>query len=229
MQPSHPSNPRPALQKPSHPSKNLALLPRYALPGSGYRVAASPRLAASASAEHPSKNPALLPHPAQLTKSGYRVAASPRAPELPSTRAKTPPCCLTPLSQQNQEQSVIPKITEEIAASFSGGGVRAYEYGPAFIPGEICRLFRSAGEKLLLLYINMKTRKISVLLKKRFTTPNWIKHKEPREVHMFVDLLLQELEGVGIEVKQILPCVVKRHRHSDSAGTASTNSSRSQH
>ncbi|KAF3331216.1 vacuolar protein sorting-associated protein 51 [Carex littledalei] len=37
-------------------------------------------------------------------------------------------------------------------------------------------------------------------------------HKEPREVHMFVDLLLQELEGVGIEVKQILPCgVVKRH------------------
>lgn len=37
-----------------------------------------------------------------------------------------------------------------------------------------------------------------------------------------------QLEGVGIEVKQILPCgVVKRHRHSDSAGTASTNSSRS--
>lgn len=38
---------------------------------------------------------------------------------------------------------------QEIAASFSGGGVRAYEYGPAFIPGEICRLFRSSGEKLL--------------------------------------------------------------------------------
>ncbi|KAJ1697181.1 hypothetical protein LUZ63_005693 [Rhynchospora breviuscula] len=126
------------------------------------------------------------------------------------------------------EQSVIPKITEEIAASFSGGGVRAYEYGPAFIPGEICRLFRSAGEKLLHLYINMKTRKISVVLKKRFTTPNWIKHKEPREVHMFVDILLQELEGVKIEVKQILPCgVIKRHRNSDSVGSGSTNSSRS--
>lgn len=38
---------------------------------------------------------------------------------------------------------------QEIAASFSGGGVRGYENGPAFVPGEICRIFRSAGEKLL--------------------------------------------------------------------------------
>lgn len=38
---------------------------------------------------------------------------------------------------------------QEIAASFSGGGVRGYEYGPTFIPGEICRIFRSAGEKFL--------------------------------------------------------------------------------
>ncbi|XP_065017938.1 vacuolar protein sorting-associated protein 51 homolog [Musa acuminata AAA Group] len=124
------------------------------------------------------------------------------------------------------EQIAIPKIMEEIAASFSGGGARGYEHGPAFVPGEICRIFRSAGERFLLLYINMKTQKISILLKKRFTTPNWIKHKEPREVHMFVDLLLQELEAVGIEVRQILPQgLVRRHRHSDSTG--STNSSRS--
>ncbi|CAN1236705.1 Vacuolar protein sorting-associated protein 51 homolog [Linum grandiflorum] len=41
-------------------------------------------------------------------------------------------------------------------------------------------------------YINVRTHRISVLLRKRFTTPNWIKHKEPREVHMFVDLFLQE-------------------------------------
>ncbi|XP_020254941.1 vacuolar protein sorting-associated protein 51 homolog isoform X1 [Asparagus officinalis] len=124
------------------------------------------------------------------------------------------------------EQSAIPRITEEIASSFSGGGSRGYENGPAFVPGEICRLFRSAGEKFLHLYINLKTQKISILLKKRFTTPNWIKHKEPREVHMFVDLLFQELEGIRNEVSQILPRgVVRRHRHSDSTG--STNSSRS--
>lgn len=76
-------------------------------------------------------------------------------------------------------------------------------------------------------YINMRTQRISILLKKRFTTPNWVKvgllfgyiwffgkrfpalelsgfelfwllynfvqHKEPREVHMFVDLFLQEV------------------------------------
>ncbi|WOL03265.1 vacuolar protein-sorting-associated protein [Canna indica] len=124
------------------------------------------------------------------------------------------------------EQNAIPRITEEIAASFSGGGARGYEHGPPFVPGEICRIFRSTGERFLILYINMKTQKISVLLKKRFTTPNWIKHKEPREVHMFVDLLLQELEAIGTEVKQILPQgLVRRHRHSDSTG--STNSSRS--
>ncbi|XP_021279912.1 vacuolar protein sorting-associated protein 51 homolog [Herrania umbratica] len=124
------------------------------------------------------------------------------------------------------EQTAIPRITEEIAASFSGGGVRGYENGPAFVPGEICRIFRSAGEKLLHHYINMRTQRVSTLLRKRFTTPNWIKHKEPREVHMFVDLFLQELEAVGSEVKQILPQgLLRKHRRSDSNG--STTSSRS--
>lgn len=124
------------------------------------------------------------------------------------------------------EQSAIPRVTEEIAASFSGGGIRGYENGPAFVPGEICRIFRAAGEKFLHLYINMKTQKISTLLRKRFTTPNWVKHKEPRDVHMFVDLLLQELEAIDSEGKQILPKGLNRkHRRSDSNG--STTSSRS--
>ncbi|KAL6843534.1 hypothetical protein ACP4OV_026596 [Aristida adscensionis] len=124
------------------------------------------------------------------------------------------------------EQTTIPKVTEELAASFSGGGARSYEYGPPFVPGEICRLYRSSGEKFLHHYINMKTQKISKLLNKRFTTPVWIKHKEPREVNMFVDLLILEFNGVVAEVKQILPCgLIRRHRHSDSTG--STASSRS--
>ncbi|KMZ64491.1 Fat-free-like protein [Zostera marina] len=126
------------------------------------------------------------------------------------------------------EQTAIPRITEEIAASFSGGSVRGYEYGPAFVPGEICRIFHSAGENLLDLYINMKTQKISVILKTRFTTPNWIKHKEPREVHMFVDLLLQELGAVAAELKQILPhSLIQRQKHLRSESVGSTNSARS--
>ncbi|KAJ7977655.1 vacuolar protein sorting-associated protein 51-like [Quillaja saponaria] len=123
------------------------------------------------------------------------------------------------------EQTAIPRITEEIAASFSGGGVRGYEYGPAFVPGEICRTFRSAGESFLHLYISMRTQRISLLLKKRLTTPNWVKHKEPREVHMFVDLFLQELEAIAKEVNQILPHGLRKHRRTDSNG--STVSSRS--
>ncbi|XP_022770837.1 vacuolar protein sorting-associated protein 51 homolog isoform X3 [Durio zibethinus] len=124
------------------------------------------------------------------------------------------------------EQTVIPRITEEIAASFSGGGARGIENGPAFVPGEICRIFRSAGEKLLHHYVNMRTQRVSALLRKRFSTPNWVKHKEPREVHMFVDLFLQELKAIGIEVKQILPQgLLRKHWRSDSNG--STTSSRS--
>ncbi|XP_050379239.1 vacuolar protein sorting-associated protein 51 homolog [Argentina anserina] len=122
------------------------------------------------------------------------------------------------------EQNAIPRITEEIGASFSGGGVRRYD-GPAFVPGEICRIFRSAGEKFLHLYIKMTTQRISVLQKRKFTATVWIKHKEPREVSMFVDLFLHELEGIGREVKQILPEGLRRHRRADSTG--STTSSRS--
>uniref|UniRef100_A0A2N9IR06 Vacuolar protein sorting-associated protein 51 homolog n=1 Tax=Fagus sylvatica TaxID=28930 RepID=A0A2N9IR06_FAGSY len=113
------------------------------------------------------------------------------------------------------EQTAIPRITEEIAASFSGGGVRGYEYGPAFVPGEICRIFRSAGEKFL--NLGEGGRGVESRVEG--------KHKEPREVHMFVDLFLQELEAVGREVKQILPQGLRRHRRNDSNG--STASSRS--
>ncbi|KAG5061860.1 Vacuolar protein sorting-associated protein 51 [Glycine max] len=120
------------------------------------------------------------------------------------------------------EQTVIPKVTEarEIAASFSGGSVRGYESGPAFVPGEICRKFRSAGEKFLHLYVNMRTQRVSLLLKKRFTTPNWVKHKEPRDVHMFVDLFLQELEVIVNEVKQTLPQGRRKHHRTDSNGSS---------
>ncbi|XP_016175366.1 vacuolar protein sorting-associated protein 51 homolog [Arachis ipaensis] len=120
------------------------------------------------------------------------------------------------------EQTVIPKITEEIATSFTGGSVRGYEYGPAFVPGEICRKFRSAGEKYFQ-YVNVRTQRISFLLKKRFSTPNWVKHKEPREVHMFVDLFLQELEAIGTEVKQTLPQGKRKHRRTDSNGSTASS------
>ncbi|KAH7516973.1 hypothetical protein FEM48_Zijuj09G0012800 [Ziziphus jujuba var. spinosa] len=129
------------------------------------------------------------------------------------------------LTDGTQGEKVFAGLVLEIAASFSGGGVRGYEYGPPFVPGEICRIFHSAGEKLLNLYINMRTQRVSILLKKRFTTPNWVKHKEPREVHMFVDLFLHELESIGSEVKQILPQGLRKHRRNDSNG--STASSRS--
>ncbi|WCJ22315.1 hypothetical protein M5689_004410 [Euphorbia peplus] len=124
------------------------------------------------------------------------------------------------------EQAVVPRITEEIASSFSGGVVRTFENGPALLPAEVCRIFRTAAEKFLHNYMTMRTQRVSVLLKKRFKAPNWVKHKEPREVHMFVDLFLQELEAIGNEVKQILPQGVHR-KHVRSESNGSTTSSRS--
>ncbi|KAH7284565.1 hypothetical protein KP509_34G060300 [Ceratopteris richardii] len=47
------------------------------------------------------------------------------------------------------EQTAVPKITEEIAMSFTGGGTRGPEDRPIFVPTEICRLFRATGEQLL--------------------------------------------------------------------------------
>ncbi|OIW14733.1 hypothetical protein TanjilG_05354 [Lupinus angustifolius] len=125
------------------------------------------------------------------------------------------------------EKIAIPKITEESAMSFSGDSVIGYEYGPAFIPREISWKFRSAGEKFLQQYISMKTQRVSLLLKKRFTTPNWVKHKEPREVHMFVDLFLQELEVIGNEVRQILPQGIQKHRRAASTGSTASSISNS--
>ncbi|KAJ6404108.1 hypothetical protein OIU84_012322 [Salix udensis] len=128
-----------------------------------------------------------------------------------------------------QDENSTGGITEEIAAYFSGGGGSGtHENGPAFVPGEICRTFHSAGEMLLQHYINMRTQRISILLRKRFTTPNWFKHKEPREVHMFVDLFLQELEAVESEAKQILPHgVLRKHRRSESNGSSASSLSNS--
>lgn len=125
------------------------------------------------------------------------------------------------------EQTGIPKITEEVACSFTGGGsARGSEDRPAFVPSEICRLFRATGERLLHQYISMQAQKLSILIKKSVATPNWLKYKEPRDVRMFVDLLLQEVETMGVEVKQVLdPGTSRTHRRSDSTG--STSSSRS--
>ncbi|KAI9099023.1 hypothetical protein K1719_024790 [Acacia pycnantha] len=125
------------------------------------------------------------------------------------------------------EQTAIAKIIEELAVSFSSCGVRGHEYQPTIVPGEICQRFRSAAEKFLHLYIKMRTLRVSLLLNKRFTTPNWAKHKEPREVHMFVDLFLQELELIVSEVKQLLPQGSRKHRRAGSNGSSSSSRSNS--
>lgn len=122
------------------------------------------------------------------------------------------------------EQMAVPKITEEIATSFTGGGARGSEDRPPFVPTEVCRLFRATGERLLQHYISMRSKKLSMLIKKSVTTPNWLKYKEPREVRMFVDLLLQEVEAMSTEVKQVLePGIVRTHRRSDSTGSAGSS------
>ncbi|CAH1453388.1 unnamed protein product [Lactuca virosa] len=107
------------------------------------------------------------------------------------------------------EREAISRVTEEIGSSLSLSGS-----GYAFDPAQVRHTFRAAGER------------ISVLLKKRLTTPNWVKHKEPREVHMFVDMFLQELGAVGREVKHILGeggGVMRKHARTESNGSTSSS------
>ncbi|KAG2406529.1 Vacuolar protein [Vigna angularis] len=126
-----------------------------------------------------------------------------------------------------QGDKAFPRLALDLAASFCRGSAGGYDYVLSFVPGVISQKFRAAGEKFLQLYINMRTQRISLLLKKRFATPNWVKHKEPREVHMCVDLFLQELKITGNEVKQILPQDLTKHRRADSNGSSASSRSNS--
>uniref|UniRef100_A0A6N2NA08 DNA helicase n=1 Tax=Salix viminalis TaxID=40686 RepID=A0A6N2NA08_SALVM len=116
------------------------------------------------------------------------------------------------LSGKNKSASQDEISTEnmqEIAAYFSGGGGRASENGPALVPGEICQTFHSDGEMFLQHYTNTITQKISVLLRKRFTAPNWVK-----------------LEAIGTEAKQILPHgALRKHRRTESNGSSASSRS----
>ncbi|KAG6557704.1 hypothetical protein Mapa_000469 [Marchantia paleacea] len=136
------------------------------------------------------------------------------------------------------QQTAVPKITEVlcdhvsfkrkevVGASFVGGGAMGYEARPAFVPSEICRLFYSSGEKFLHEYIDTQARKVSTLIRKSVETPNWLKYKEPRDVRMFADLLLQEVNRVQLEVEQVLDQGSTRsHRRTDSAGSAGSSRS----
>ncbi|KAK9930732.1 hypothetical protein M0R45_027760 [Rubus argutus] len=130
------------------------------------------------------------------------------------------------------EQNSIPRITEASSQLIQLWFLilNKYQYYvmnmglPLFLEksvgfsGQLC-------EKFLHLYIKMTTQRISILQKRKFTATNWVKHKEPREVNMFVDFFLHELEAIRSEVKQILPEGLRRHRRADSTG--STASSRS--
>ncbi|CAM6105319.1 unnamed protein product [Calypogeia fissa] len=126
------------------------------------------------------------------------------------------------------QQTAVPKITELIGVSFVGGGAMGFEARPAFVPSEICRVFHASGEKLLHEYIDTQSRKCSVLLRKSIETPNWLKYKEPRDVRMFADLLLQEVNRVQSEVQQLLDHGITRgHQHTDSTGSAGSSRSNS--
>ncbi|XP_024390058.1 vacuolar protein sorting-associated protein 51 homolog [Physcomitrium patens] len=125
-------------------------------------------------------------------------------------------------------QTAVPQITETLGTWFPGGGAMGSDGRPAFVPSEICRFFHTTGERLLQQYVDIQARKLSLIVRKAVDTPNWLKYKEPRDVRMFADLLLQEVERIQIEVKQLLPPGPRRtHRHSDSSGSIGSTRSAS--
>ncbi|KAG0580912.1 hypothetical protein KC19_4G210000 [Ceratodon purpureus] len=125
-------------------------------------------------------------------------------------------------------QTAVPRITELVGTWFPGGGAMGSDGRPAFVPSEICRFFSTTGERLLQQYVDIQARKLSVIVRKAVDTPNWLKYKEPRDVRMFVDLLLQEVERLQAETQQLLPPGPHRtHRRSDSSGSIGSSRSAS--
>ncbi|CAM6051231.1 unnamed protein product [Sphagnum compactum] len=119
-------------------------------------------------------------------------------------------------------QAAVPKITEIVGAWFIGGGAMSSEARPAFVPSEICRFFHATGDTLLHQYVDVQAYKLSLLVRKSMETILWLECKEPTEVRMFSDLLLQEVATLEAELHQLFdpghPRINPGTKHSDHAG-----------
>ncbi|GLC45938.1 hypothetical protein PLESTF_000714400 [Pleodorina starrii] len=110
------------------------------------------------------------------------------------------------------EQVMVPWVMETIAASFAsaggpgggGGGGGGGDLPPSFVPGEVARRLSAASSAMVLAYVEMHGRQLSVMVRRSTASVSWLTCKEPRGPRPVCSLLLERLARVEAEAAGLL-------------------------
>ncbi|GLI70392.1 hypothetical protein VaNZ11_015174 [Volvox africanus] len=109
------------------------------------------------------------------------------------------------------EQVMVPWVMETIAASFAsaggpggGGGGGGVDLPPSFVPGEVARRLSAASSAMVLAYVEMHGRQLSVMVRRSTGSVSWLTCKEPRGPRPVCSLLLERLARVEAEAAGLL-------------------------
>ncbi|CAI5490548.1 unnamed protein product [Closterium sp. Naga37s-1] len=125
------------------------------------------------------------------------------------------------------QRTALPKLATILETQFAPRNVRLDDDSEQlFSSSDLMRQFHDTSEKLLQQYVDLEARKLHQMIAKSVSTPNWVKYKEPRDVRMVVDLILQEVESVEDSVEQLLEPGAERSRTSRGGSGSSYGKSR---
>ncbi|CAI5486288.1 unnamed protein product [Closterium sp. Naga37s-1] len=125
------------------------------------------------------------------------------------------------------QHTALPKLATILETQFAPRNVRLDDDSEQlFSSSDLMRQFHDTSEKLLQQYVDLEARKLHQMIAKSVSTPNWVKYKEPRDVRMVVDLILQEVESVEDSVEQLLEPGAERSRTSRGGSGSSYGKSR---
>ncbi|GIL88543.1 hypothetical protein Vretimale_15339 [Volvox reticuliferus] len=112
------------------------------------------------------------------------------------------------------EQVMVPWVMETIAASFTsaggpgggggGGGASGVDLPPSFVPGEVARRLSAASSAMVLAYVEMHGRQLSIMVRRSTGSVSWLTCKEPRGPRPVCSLLLERLARVEAEAAGLL-------------------------
>eukprot|EP00198_Chlamydomonas_reinhardtii_P005800 XP_001695136.1 predicted protein [Chlamydomonas reinhardtii] len=108
------------------------------------------------------------------------------------------------------EQVMVPWVMETIAASFAssggpgGGPGGSVDMPPAFVPGEVARRLSAASSAMVLAYVEMHGRQLSVMVRRSTGSVSWLTCKEPRGPRPVCSLLLERLAKLQAEAAALL-------------------------
>ncbi|PNH08814.1 Vacuolar protein sorting-associated protein 51 [Tetrabaena socialis] len=108
------------------------------------------------------------------------------------------------------EQVMVPWVMETVAASFASGGggggpgAGGGDLPPSFVPGEVARRLSAASSAMVLAFVEMHGRQLSVMVRRSTASVSWLTCKEPRGPRPVCSLLSERLARVEAEAGGLL-------------------------